>query len=221
MSEPATLIGTLPMMQRLALSYAPAAARLPTLALLALDRRLAGIVRHSHEPMLAQLRLSWWREQLAGDAAAWPEGEPLLTALRSWRGAHGGLSPLVDGWEILTGPAPLPEATLEEFGQARGEAFAALAGVLGAARHGAAAHHLGRGWALADLAAHVSHPVERATAHELAARGKVAGLRLPRRLRPLAVLHGLAQRRLRHGETGDALSPGALVLALRLGLLGR
>ena len=31
--------------------------------------------------LLAQLRLSWWREQLAGDAAAWPEGEPLLDAV--------------------------------------------------------------------------------------------------------------------------------------------
>jgi phytoene synthase len=233
MSEPAplieTLIETLPLAQRLALSYAPAAARLPTLALLALDRRLAGIVRHSHEPMLAQLRLSWWREQLAGDAAAWPEGEPLLTALRSWRGAHGGLSPLVDGWETLTGPAPLPEATLEEFGQARGQAFAALARVLGAERDAPEAHRLGRRWALADLAVHVSHPDERGTARDLAARGTAAGLRLSRPLRPLLVLHGLALRRLRqgHGEGGRAgggcaeLSPGALALALRLGLLGR
>lgn len=208
-------------MQRLALSYAPAASRLPTLALLALDRRLAGIVRGSREPMLAQLRLAWWREQLAADAARWPEGEPLLNALRSWQGQHGGLTALVDAWEVLTGTAPLPEAALEDFGRARGEAFAALARALGAEGDADAAQRLGRDWALADLAVHVSHPEERSRARALAQNASRSGRRPSRRLRPLAVLHGLALRRLRRDEEGEDLSPGAFALALRLGLLGR
>jgi phytoene synthase len=199
-------------LQRLALAYAPARARLPTLALLALDTRLAGIVRNSHEPSLAQLRLAWWREQLLVDSQAWPRGEPLLAAIGSWRGGHAPLAALVDGWEYLTGPAPLPAADLAAFAQGRGEAFAGLADLLGVARAPVLA--LGRQWALADLAAHVAHPEERATAQALLAeQGRPA--RVGRALRPLAVLHGLALR----GREGQ--SPTTLLTAMRLGLLGR
>jgi len=55
------LLDSLGPLNRLALAYAPQSTRLPLLALLALDMRLAGIVRNSREPMLAQLRLAWWR----------------------------------------------------------------------------------------------------------------------------------------------------------------
>lgn len=212
MSGSEGLLEALPPVQRLALAYAPARAREPTLALLALDTRLAGIVRNSHEPSLAQLRLAWWREQLQVEAEAWPRGEPLLAALKSWQGRHLALVELVDGWEYLTGAAPLPAADLAAFAKGRGEAFAGLADVVGVDRTSAA--RLGRQWALADLAAHVAHPEEQETARRLLAEeGPPA--RVARALRPLAVLHGLALR----GRQGQ--SPGALLLAMRLGLLGR
>lgn len=207
-----SLLEALPPVQRLALAYAPARAREPTLALLALDTRLAGIVRNSHEPSLAQLRLAWWREQLRVPAAEWPRGEPLLLALRTWQGRHDALTELVDGWEYLTGAAPLPDADLLAFARGRGEAFAALAEVVGAGREAAA--HLGRRWALADLAANVSNAEERqAAARLLAAEARVP--RVARALRPLAVLHGLALRRPQGGSAATVLT------AMRLGLLGR
>jgi phytoene synthase len=206
------LVGALPPLQRLALAYAPAAAREPTLALLVLDQRLAGIVRNSHEPSLAQLRLAWWREQLQIDAAQWPRGEPLLALLKSWNGGHHAAVELVNGWEYLTGPAPLPAADLLAFANGRGAAFAGLARVLGA--DPAPALQLGRQWALADLAAHVAHPEEQEKARSLLAmEGKPP--RVARALRPLTVLHGLAAKG-RDGQT-----PAALLTALRLGLLGR
>jgi phytoene synthase len=212
MSGTDDLLEALPPLHRLALAYAPAPARLPTLALLALDARLAGIVRNSHEPSLAQLRLAWWREQLMVDAAAWPRGEPLLAALQSWRGRHTALVELVNGWEMLTGTAPLPDADLAEFAAGRGEAFAALAEVVGADREPAA--RLGRQWALADLATNVANPEERdAAARLLAAEGRP--VRVARALRPLTVLHGLARRK----QKGQ--SAATLLTALRLGLLGR
>jgi phytoene synthase len=183
------------------------------LALLGLDQRLAGIVRHSHEPMLAQLRLAWWREQLRSDAANWPTGEPLLAALKTWRGRHGALTALVDGWELLTGPAPLPAEALDGFADGRGQAFAALAGVLGARDDAMKVRELGRAWAFADLAGNLSNPEERDIVRALAASSSAP--RLSRAMRTLAVLHGLAQRRL-HG-----LSPTSLLAAMRLGLLGR
>ena len=70
----------------------------------------------------------------------------------------------------------------------------------------------------ADLAAHLSDPQERATARALAEGSAKPQTRLPRVLRPLVVLHGLAFRDLAHDrpETGPAL-----LTALRLGLLGR
>jgi len=212
MTAPASLTEELPIRQRLALSYAPAATRQPLLALLALDQRLARIVRASHEPMLAQLRLAWWREQLGSDGAGWPEGELLLAALRSWGGGHGALLPLVDGWEGMTGAAPLPAEAFDRLAQARAAGFAAL-GEGDALR-------AGRNWALADLAAHLGNAEERATVLVLAEAQDWRRPRLPRSLRPLAVLHALAARGLRRGREDDRMPPGDLAVAMRVGLLG-
>ncbi len=163
--------------------------------------------------MLAQLRLAWWREQLKADAAAWPRGEPLLAALGSWQGRQADLAVLVDGWEMLTGPAPLAAAAIDGFADGRGEAFAALARVTGARDHPAAVREVARAWALADLAANVADPDERQIASALAEAAAVP--RLSRAMRPLTVLHGLARRRQR------GLSAASLLAVMRLGLLGR
>lgn len=203
---------------RLALAYAPRASRLQLVALMALDMRLAGIVRNSREPMLAQLRLAWWREQLRQDSTAWPEGEPLLAALRSWDGKHSELAPLVDGWESMTGTAPLPETAFLQLADARGAAFAAL---VDGAHNKAEAERLGRNWALVDIAGRLTHPQERDAVTELARAQDWRGARLPRKLRPLVVLHGLAAHSLRAGESGITTSPRSLIAAMRLGLLGR
>ena len=58
---PPELLDTLAPMHRLALAYAPAEARPAWAGLLALDARLAGVVRAAREPVLGQLRLAWWR----------------------------------------------------------------------------------------------------------------------------------------------------------------
>lgn len=208
------LVETLPLPRRLALAYAPASSRLALLALLAFDMRLAGIVRASHEPMLAQLRLAWWREQLASDGTGWPEGEPLLAALRSWEGRHGALLPLVDGWETMTGAAPLPADAFEALADARGKGFAALV------QDPADARRMGRNWGLADIATHVSDPVEAETARTLALRQDWRPARLARALRPLAVLHVLARRGLRREAKTDRIGPADILAALRVGLTG-
>lgn len=214
------LVASLPTASRLALAYAPAKARLQTLALFALDTRLAGLLRNSSEPMLAQLRLSWWRETLTRDENEWPEGEPLLAALRSWNGQHRSLSALVDGWEALTGTAPLPPGALREMAEGRAASFAALARSLALEEEAEAASHLGRQWATADLAMRLGHSQERSAATALVAEGKDRRPRVSRSLRPLLVLHGLAHRRLEKGDEAAALSPAAMLKAMRLGFLG-
>lgn len=212
------LLDSLGPINRLALAYAPAGARTQLLALLALDVRLAGIVRNSREPMLAQLRLAWWREQLSQDTSRWPEGEPLLAALRSWDNGHGALLPLIDGWEAMVGAPPLPDTAFLELAEGRARGFAALAGHDTAASE---AMRLGRSWALADIAGRLSHSEERTKAEALAKAQDWRGARLPRSLRPLVVLHGLAARSLRAGTDDVRTSPFSLLAAMRLGLLGR
>lgn len=220
MTDAPDLLGALPLSSRLALAYAPASSRTALLGLLALDARLAGIVRSSTEPMLAQLRLAWWRELLKKEPVEWPEGEPLLAALRLWPAGRAPLAGLVDGWEEMTGPAPLPPTALAAQAQGRAEAFAVLADFFGGAGERDTALHLARRWALADLAGKLSHPEERDTARALAGQGGRSA-RLSRPLRPLGILHALGERALRRGESLERVSPGALAVAMRVGLLGR
>lgn len=208
------MIESLPPLQRLALAYATARSRGPLLALLALDARLAGIVRNSREPMLAQLRLAWWREQLGGENALANHSDPLLALLQTWPGSTGPLAALASGWEAMTGPAPLPTEAFLALAQARANAFAVLAG-------GPDTLRMGRNWALADIAGHLGDPRERSAALALAREQDWRQARLPRALRPLAVLHGLAARAIRHDNPDAVFTPAGMLLAIRIGMLGR
>lgn len=77
-------VDVLPAVSRLVIAYAPGKVREWHETLLLLDARLAGIVRSASEPMLAQLRLAWWRERFAQSVTDWPQGEPLLARLANW-----------------------------------------------------------------------------------------------------------------------------------------
>jgi phytoene synthase len=187
--------------------------------LLALDTRLAGIVRASREPMLAQLRLAWWREQFGAPLELAPRGEPLLAALRGWEAQRSGLIALVDGWEAFA--AGEKSEGIAALARARGTAIGALTVLNGVERTANAATRMGEGWALADMAGRLADAVERAAAETLAQAHDWTAARLPRAMRPLAVLHGLAARATRRIEGIDAQSSAALATVLRIGLLGR
>ena len=214
MSRP--LVEQLPAPQRLALSYAASSAREPTLGLLALDARLAGLLRKRGEPVLAQVRLAWWRDMLAAEPSRWPEGEPVLALLRGWRDP-APLVALVNGWEALLSER-LESAAITEFASGRAEAFEQLGRELACDPGPAAA--AGRLWALGDLAAHLADPAERVSVVEMAADVPLHA-ELPRPLRPLAVLAGLARRSLARGGTPLLDGRGAALVAIRLGITGR
>lgn len=168
---------------------------------------MAGVVREAREPVLAQIRLAWWRERLAEPADKRPTGEPLLALLGHHAAAFG---PLVDGWEALLGEAPLPKSALSDFAEGRARALGGLADVLGIPQE--PSERAGRSWALADLATRLGDLEELANVAVL--KAETQGFpRLPRAMRPLVVLHGLASRS-RNG-------PIALLTAMRLGILGR
>jgi phytoene synthase len=210
------LLDSLPAVQRVALAYALPGSREAWLGLLALDTRLAQLVRETREPMLGQIRLAWWRERLAEAAAKRPKGEPLLALLGD---DSERLLPLIDAWEAMLGTAPLPRATIAGFAEGRGQALAGLATALGHPTAAGDTAQLGRSWALADLGLRLSHPEERAHAAALIAAEGRHHPRLPREMRPLVVLHGLAVRDLRRGN--DEAGMGALFATLRLGIFGR
>ena len=212
----------LPALQRLALAYAPKSASAPTLGLLSLDERLASIVRRASEPILAQIKLAWWRDLLGNDPVQWPKGEPLVALLHHWQGRTDDLVALVDGWELCIGDDGDPSAnSIRGLADARGAAFGALADLLGHSDASPAAEAMGRDWAMVDLAAHLPRQADRDTAHAMMTDIAWTRSRLPRDLRPLAILHGLAARSVRKGKGMDNLSPAALFPAMRIGLFGR
>jgi phytoene synthase len=199
---------SLPPAPRLALAYAPAAARGEWLALLAFDARLAGIVLRSREPMLAQLRFAWWREQLASEVPPLG-GEPLLELLAGWRDHRSALTGLVDGWEASLDADADRQQSTAGLAAARGSALAALATRIGCGEACSEADRAAREWTMAEYGGLST---------------QFAGLvpvRLPRPLRPLAILHGLAARSTRSGRSDLLERPTDLVVAVRIGLLGR
>ncbi len=153
----------------LALSYAPPDRRAGLEALFALDAALGQVLRTTREPMVGQMRLAWWREALTRLDTAAPPAEPVLQALAAEvlpLGVTGrALAVMVDGWEVLLGA--VGEGTAADHGRLRGGVLFDAAGQLLGARADPLAD-AGQGWALADLAAHVSDPVLSATARGLA-----------------------------------------------------
>ena len=138
----------------LALSYAATAKRPGLVALLALDDRLAAILRSTREPLIGQMRLTWWYEALLRLDTAPSPAEPVLAALQDTvlqSGVSGAmLGKLTDGWDVLLEP-DLDAAAIERFGRDRGRRLFELAAIVLSVsddRIGLA----GEGWALADLA---------------------------------------------------------------------
>ncbi len=90
--------------QILAMTYAPVLVRARMEWLLALDQRLLSVLHRASEPMIVQLRLSWWRDALKAPCDKRPKGEPLLAGLGALEpDAHilGAALALVDAYEVL------------------------------------------------------------------------------------------------------------------------
>lgn len=212
---------TLPPSQRLAVAYSPGPVRPAMLALLSFDSHLGRRIAGVSEPLIGQMRLAWWREELGKPLAARAKGNPELDALgETWAGSEPSLVALIDGWEHLLGETPLPEDSIEAFAAGRGTAFAGLAALVGEGAAAAAASGAGTRWALADLAFRLSDPCERDACLKLHSALAPERVRLPRRLRGLAILDALGKRAMARNEPPMS-GRGAALLALRVGLLGR
>ncbi len=193
----------------LALSYAPADARGALNALFALDGALGAILRTTREPMVGQMRLTWWHEALTKLDTAPPPANPVLQGLAALipRVSGARLAGMIDGWEALL-DEPLDAGAMERFAAARGGGLFGAAGAVLGADH-PRLPQAGEGWALADLARNLGDGEKAALARGLAAprlAGAMRG-RWPGRLRALGALVLLA----REGEPG---SPGRVARLL-------
>jgi len=190
--------------------------------IVALDNECAYIAQSAREPMMAQIRLAWWRDGLASAEALPAHRSPMMDGLRAVEGfaaMRPGLIALVDGWEelILWGGEE-PQAMLEAYAAGRGGGlFAAFA-----PEQGETARLWGQVWALWDLAGHLSEA-------DLAAAAIARGQRLAHDLpgagalpRMLTMLARAARHDLVRGRgMPPSLTPGLYMRLLRLQIFGR
>ena len=183
----------------LAMSYASPSAQPGLLALFALDSALAGILRTTREPMVGQMRLTWWHEALTRLDAAAPPAEPVLQALARHvlpRGVPGArLAGMIDGWEELLEAETLDDAAIGRHADARGGALFAMAGDILGARETDPVVPAGRGWALADLGRHLADAptADRAIGLATAPLAEACGAHWSRAARPLGALARIAR----------------------------
>ncbi len=200
----------------LALTYAKPAAHKGLTALFALDSILAKLARGTREPIVAQMRLAWWRDALASVATAPVSGQPILAALHR-AVADGGVDPadliaVVDGWEALV------TDDLPAYVRDRGRLFVAAARIAAADDVWIAA--AGEGWAAADLALTSPDPARAAAARAdaLPLLGRALSRRSSRAARPLGALALIARMDLAGRAPGD---PRRIARLIRYRLIGR
>jgi phytoene synthase len=178
-------------------------------ALLGIDDAMAEVVGTAREPMLAAVKLAWWRENLEKLDREPPPAEPRLQAAATEllpRGVGGGaLGALEDGWAALLEEAP-DQARLRSRGVVL---FQLAARLLGHSGEGLA--QVGGMWAEADLARRFGRPLPR----------PAVGSKLPKVLRPLTGMAALASRDSRRDEREPEATPGRAWTLLRHRWIGR
>ena len=186
----------------LAFSYARAGFRSGLAALFALDATLANILRTTREPIVGQMRLTWWHEALSRLDGAAPPAEPVLQALARDvvpRGISGArLAGMIDGWEELLDAEALDDAAIGRHADARGSALFAMAGEMLGTPDTDPVVLAGKGWALADLGRHLSDRLiaERALGLAAAPLAEAGAMRWSRTGRPLGALAQIARMNL-------------------------
>jgi phytoene synthase len=211
--------------RNLVLAYVAAPRRAALAALFALDDTLADIVRTTSEPLIGQMRLTWWHDALGKLDAAPPPAQPVLEAIARdlipWGVQGSEVAAMIDGWDVLIEEAELDEQALRRFGDGRGGTLFTLAARALGGEGGAAMRSAGSGWALADLARGLSNSAEAEAARRVSVEQLRAGLeqRWPGPLRPMGMLAHFARMDLEGGS--PAGSPRRLGRVLWHRLTGR
>ena len=182
-----------------------------------LDTRLGRVVATTTEPMIGQLRLTWWQEALTDAVGVKGRGDPLVDALRAAGEAPPtGLTAWLDGWEAL-----IADDDLDAYAIGRGGGlFQSLAGE---AEVPDWLIQAGAAWALWDFSGHVSSRDLAGKAIDLA-RHKLFSCDpvWPGSWRPMRIAYGLAQEDIRRAKAApNRLTPGLYLRLLRVVLSAR
>lgn len=192
-------------------------------ALFALDRQFGDIVRTTVQPIVGQMRLTWWYEAVQALEVAPPPAQPLLADLAARVLPAGvtarALASMSEGWEVLLDDERCDAASLEEYARLRGGHLFAAAGRLMRAE-AAEIERAGMTWALADLATHVTRAAVRDLARDIAL--SLSERTFARRWSDARVLGALALDA-RAAMLGQAVAngPRRAAAAARFRLLGR
>jgi phytoene synthase len=186
----------------LALAYVPSRRRAAVAALWRLDAALGAALAGGREPLIARIKLAWWREALERLDREPAPAEPVLqdAAARLLPAGLGGaeLARMEEGWAVLPSEETLgPEALAAYAGGRGGLLFRYSARLLGDDSPGIG--QAGEAWALVDLARHCA-TTEDADVALAAARERLGPRRWPAPLRPLGMLAALAARDLEPGR---------------------
>ncbi len=172
----------LPPPANLAVAYTPVAFRPAFTLLLQLDMRFADIVRKAREPMIAQIKLAWWRDAFAAEPALRPKGEPLLQSLGECGESIklSALQDLVSAWELMLGEDEWTAQDVAKHAALRGPAiFGSYAGWMG---EGCDVSALSQQWAIDAL--HLEFPLKFVAFSNQPLPALIKG----RKLRPLSIL---------------------------------
>jgi 15-cis-phytoene synthase len=202
--------------------FAPPERRDALLALYAFNHELARAREVASEPMLALIRLQWWREVVEGATRHHEVATPLAAAIGAGLLQRADLLPLIDAREIEADPeiATLAEWRHYVLTGAGGVAVAA-ARLLGAPEP-EAMRPLGAAYGVAGLLRNVAVlaargrcllPVELLMAHDLSLQAAIAAPDSPLVRAVLAALVEEGRALLRQGA-GAAVPHGAVAAAL-------
>jgi 15-cis-phytoene synthase len=189
--------------QQLCLAYAAARFREPLTALFRVDDHLARIALGAREPMVARIKLAWWREQgfarASGDLAM--ELETLSAASDKSLKLLGRIA---EGWDALIAADEDKAQMLADYAKGRGEGLFELAVDLAGVKATSEMKRVGEAWALCDVSyGHSNTPLAQLARSEARLRFQGisrAGLRsLPI---PLGVLSILARSDANRGAEG-------------------
>ncbi len=192
----------------LILSYAKEEVRRKFEFLFAFDSRLAEVIRSTSEPLIGQMRLTWWRDILTKAPEDRPEGEPLVELLNNIKRdgliiSH--LLALLDGWEIMLEDFPWDDRQIENYALNRGVGFFGF--VLGKSKLSDEHIKIAKLWALWDFAAHCSDAKMRgeAFARCVSLSKETKPPSFDRNGRPLSILCKLAMRDAKSGRLSETM----------------
>ena len=184
----------------------------------ALDNECAHIARVAHEPLMAQIRLAWWRDALSATEMGAEHRAPMTEAIRALDG-FGAMRPhliaMIDGWEeLVAGDEGDLAGLVRRYARGRGGGlFAALS-----PDSCGAASDVGTVWALWDLAGNAGNE---ALARQAIALAREIEASPPRR-RMLAMMHGAARHDIaRDRGAPPDLTPRLYFRLLRMQFFGR